>query len=208
MYATARLRLVGGSSVARWWLGGGSAAVGSTARRRLQLLRATHHYAAQRQQRRWRRRRRSDGDTKTAISTRTSAMMPREHLPPRDPPTRVMSQCAADAQQPDEQHGVDANGAEILPFLCTTDKSTRSVRHAAQQQTGSGALVRAHRRWALDGRMGFGDAASADAVEPHASQEAARVRTGWHTQHMADTSARLTQSTPTQPLIVPPLFVS
>ena len=51
---------------------------------------------------------------------------------------------------------------------------------------------------ALDGCMGFGDAAAADAGELHASREATRVRTGWHTQHMADTSARLTQTTPTQ----------
>jgi hypothetical protein len=145
MYATARLRLVGGSSVARWWLGGGSAAVGSTARRRLQLLRATHHYAAQRQQRRWRRRRRSDGDTKTAISTRTSAMMPREHLPPRDPPTRVMSQCAADARQPDEQHGADVRDETQISRIplgtCVTVARTGESGRAAVEEAQAPYLI-------------------------------------------------------------------
>ena len=39
---------------------------------------------------------------------------------------------------------------------------------------------------ALDGWMGSRDTAAAAAGEPHASQEAVRVRTGWQTQHMAD----------------------
>ena len=39
---------------------------------------------------------------------------------------------------------------------------------------------------AVDGWMGFCDAAAADTGEPHASREAVNVRTGWQTQHMAD----------------------
>ena len=91
---------------------------------------------------------------------------------------------------------------------CCSFENTWSEGLATRSADGHNLGRSASDNLALDGWMGLRDAAAADTGEPHASREAARVRTGWRTRHMADTSARLTQSTPTQPLIVPPLLVS
>ena len=88
-----------------------------------------------------------------------------------------------------------------LADLCTPRRTNTSLSAAHTAKTGRLDQTTSERDLGLDGWMGFGDAASADAGEPHASQEAVRVRTGWRTQHMADTSARfevkrLTQTSP------------
>ena len=86
----------------------------------------------------------------------------------------------ADTQQSDEQHRVELH-VETKYNLCEMHSQRRSdqesqVKHAARSQRTAG--VPASDNLALDGRMGFGDAAAADAGEPHASREAVRVRTG------------------------------
>ena len=89
-----------------------------------------------------------------------------------------------------------------LADLCTPRRTSTSLSAEHAPKTSHVDQSASESNLALDGWLCFCDAASADAGEPHASWEAVRVRMGWHTQHMADTSARfevkrLTQRSPT-----------
>ena len=75
-----------------------------------------------------------------------------------------------------------------LADLCTPRRTNTSLSAAHTAKTGRLDQTTSERDLGLDGWMGFGDAASADAGEPHALREAMRVRTGLADAALADTS--------------------